>query len=348
MRRILIGASVMVLATSTLVAAPKKKKTHTTKKDKDKSKDKDKDKDKGSDSGEIEMDGGGGAGSSAGGGTGGGSGDSAELAIKAPPPPETTPAPASVRTLDLNDRPLTLPKGQIDVHGGLPLAVVTVPDIMMNKVSTTSFGFAFGATYGFDDKTELGLDYAVSLSPGDIKGPLTLHGAYTLAKAAKYDFAVGGAFVVHPISAANTTTTYVALQLGAWFRYRATPKLSIFTGLPATPHPDVSLARSGFAFPPMPYQLALGFNSGGAIALNLPVGVGIQAAPKVYVFAATNIANIKIANTANAFLFKDFIPLTLGGFYSINKLDIGAEFSDDLKQAGDYLAFTIMARYFVQ
>jgi hypothetical protein len=344
MRRILIGASVMVLATSSLVAAPKKKKTPTTKKDKT--------KDQGAGSGaEIEMDGGGAGSGGAGGGMGGGSGSDASMSK---PPPEPTPAPVGVRSLDLNERPLTLPKGQIDVHGALPIALVTVPDITGGKTSSTSLGFAFGGTYGLDDKTELGADYAVSLSPGDIKGPLTLHGAYTLAKAPKYDAAIGGALVIHPIgstdpmSGASATTTYLALQIGAWFRYRATPKVTIFTGLPATPHPDVSLSRAGFAFPPMPYQLTLGVNNGGAIALNLPVGVGIQAAPRIYVFAATNIANIKIAHTANAFLFADFIPLTLGGFYSLPKLDVGAEFSDDLKQAGDYLAFTIVARYFIK
>jgi hypothetical protein len=146
----------------------------------------------------------------------------------------------------------------------------------------------------------------------------------------------------------SSTTTYLALQAGGWVRYRLAPKLTAFTGLPALPHPDVSLARFGLPFPPMPYQLTIGVNNGGAIALALPVGIGIQATPEVYLYAATTLANFKIIHSVNAFLFADFIPLTLGGFYSLPKIDIGAVFSDDLKQAGDYLTFSLVARYFVK
>src|SRR5262245_47472631 len=267
--------------------------------------------------------------------------------------PAAPPAPGS-RPLSINDRALTIGKGHFDVHGALPIVVLPFLDAMLNKSTQTFVGFAFGGTYGIDDKTEIGADYGIGLSPGDIAGPLVLHAGYSVKASAKFDAALGGAFIIDPVDTADpttmmtTTTTYVALQLGAWVRYRITPKVSLFSGLPSLPHPDVSLSKQGIAFPPMPYQLTLGFNSGGAIALGLPVGVGGQVKPNIYLFAATNLANIKISNTSNAFLFKDFIPLTLGGFYSLQQLDIGAEFSDDLKQAGDYLAFTILVRYFVK
>lgn len=287
-----------------------------------------------------------------------------EMGPTAPPPsgdqvPVTEPAPSTDASthnlaLALNDRALTIGKGSIDVHAALPIGVVTLPDITGNKTSSTIVGFAFGASYGIDPKTEVGLDYSLGLHPGDVKGALTLHGAYRAIDKPRYDLAVAGAFIVHPIgytdpvSNASSTTTYVALQAGAWFRYRITPAITAFTGLPALPHPDVSLSRSGFAFPPMPYQFTLGLNNSGAIALGLPAGVGFQATPTIYAFAATNLANIKLSHSSNAFIFSDFIPLTIGGFYSLNKLDLGATFSDDLRQAADYLSFSIVARYFIR
>lgn len=270
------------------------------------------------------------------------------------PSTSTTSAAAASVPLAINDRSLTIGKSRIDVHAALPIGVITLPDITGNKTSSTIVGFSFGATYGLDDKIELGGDYAIGLEPGDLKGALTLHGAYLAIDKPKYDLAISGAFVVHPIgytdpiSGASSTTTYVALQAGAWFRYRIKPQLTVFTGLPALPHPNLGLSRSGFAFPPLPNQLTIGLNNSGAIALGLPVGVGYQATPKIYAFLATNLANIKISHTSNALLFADFIPLTIGGFYSLGKFDLGAVFSDDLRQAADYLSLSFVARAFIR
>lgn len=340
MRQILIAASVLALATSTAFAAPKKKPA-TAKKVK-----RGGNTDRGStvDPGAIEMD-----------DAGSGDTDAAEPGPPAPPQHVdermTAVAPAASRPLAMTDRPLTIGKHRLDVHGALPIAVVTLPDITGDKISSTSAGLALGATYGIDDTYEVGADYAISFHPGDVKGALTLHGAALAIAKPSYDLAIGGAFVLHPIeytdpaSGASSTMTYAAIQAGAWFRYRPTAKLTVFTGLPALPHPDVSLSRSGLAFPPMPYQLTIGLNNSGAVGLGVPIGVGYQAAPSIYAFVATNIANIRIAHTSNAVLFKDFIPLTLGGFYSLPHVDIGAVFSDDLRQAADYLSFSIVARY---
>ncbi len=267
------------------------------------------------------------------------------------PGPTVAPEPSA---LAIDTRPLTMRKGKIELHGWLPIDVISSTDLMGNKSTSTSEGFALGGSYGIDDKTEIGADYAFSLNPGDIKGPLTLHGAYHVHHDAKLDVAVAAAFVAHPIefiqsgTTDTTTITYVAFMFGAWARYHLTDKVSLFTGLPALPSESVSLSRAGFSLPPLPYQLALGVNNGGAIALDLPVGIGIQAAPKIYAFASINLANIKISNSSNAFLFKDFIPLALGAFYSLEQIDLGLTFADDLKQGLDYLNFQLVARYYLK
>src|SRR5262249_48549133 len=153
----------------------------------------------------------------------------------------TVPPPSpGARPIAIDERPLTIGKGQAEVHGApFPITVLPFLDNMGATTTSTFVGFAIGASYGIDDKLEIGGDYGFGLSPGDIKGPLVLHGAYTLKVSPKLSAAIAGAFVVHPVTVndpatgmALPSTTYAALQLGAWVRYHVAPKISIFTGLP--------------------------------------------------------------------------------------------------------------------
>lgn len=275
--------------------------------------------------------------------------------VPGPSVPGPTVLAAGALPLQIDARPLTLPKSRLEVHGGLPVGVLGLPVMMGTMVTTqttTTEGLALGVTYGIDDKTEIGADYAFTLNPGDIKGPFTIHGAYLVKHDAKLDLAIAAGFTAHPVTDPRATnasaTTYLGLQLGAWVRYHVAPKVSVFSGVPSLPSESASLSKLSFPLPPIGYQLSVGLTNSAAIALALPIGLGIQATPNVYVFAATNLANLKIANTSNAFLFKDFVPLGLGGFYSTDKVDVGAVFADDLKQAGSYLSFQLMLRYFVK
>jgi hypothetical protein len=115
--------------------------------------------------------------------------------------------------------------------------------------------------------------------------------------------------------------------------------------LPGTPNATAGVSKLAFPLPVLPYQLQIGLSSGAPIALALPIGLGYQASPKLYTFASLNLANIRIANTSNAFLFKDFIPIALGGFYQFDTLSVGASFADDLKQGFGYLRFELIVRY---
>ncbi|HEY5948901.1 MAG TPA: hypothetical protein VIV40_25595 [Kofleriaceae bacterium] len=265
---------------------------------------------------------------------------------------EATPLGANPRVI--NERPLTLPKSKLAVHGGLRVGVLTLPNPAGMDVTTTSEGLALGVNYGVSDSSEVGFDYTLGLSPGSLKGPLTLHGAYRAVSGAKLDVAIAAGVAIDfsdltdPVTMQTTTRTAFSLELGAWARYRLTRKVSAFSGLPALPASTVSLSKFSFALPPLPYQLAIGLNNDGAIALDLPVGVAYQATPKLYTLFMLDLAHIRVANTANAIIFRDFIPVSLGGFYSLDKLDIGVLFSDDLKQGTDYLRLDTVVRYSIK
>jgi len=260
-------------------------------------------------------------------------------AVVAPPPGPT-----------LQDRSLTTPAGQLDLHAGLPIDVLTLTDAMGVKTSSTSTGLALGVAYGVNAKAELGLDYTLGVSPGKLQGPATLHGAYSLAHG-KLDFAAAAALgidfydTVDSATMATSTQTAASLQLGAWVRYHATPTISIFSGLPGTPNASASLSKLAFALPLLSYQIQIGLSDRGTSAITLPIGLGYQASAKLYTFASLNLANIRIANTANAFLFKDYIPIAIGGFYNFDTFSLGGSFADDLKQGFGYLRFELVARY---
>lgn len=262
--------------------------------------------------------------------------------------------PPGAMPLAINSRPLTRPKDKLAVHGGLRIGVLTLPDAAGVDQTTTTDSLALGVSYGVSDQLEVGADYAPTISPGSAKGPLTLHGAYLAVHSAKLDVALAGGIAVDfysltdPTTMETSTRTLYSLQLGAWARYRLTPKASLISGVPAVPATTASLSKLAFALPPLPYQLAIGLNGGGTVALDLPIGIGYQAKPKIYALAMLDLAHIRISNTANAFLFKDFIPISLGGFYSLDKIDVGALFSDDLKRGSDYLRFEIVARYMLK
>ena len=149
-----------------------------------------------------------------------------------------------------------------------------------------------------------------------------------------------------PVTMASSTTTYLALDLGAWVRYRIAPKISLFAGLPSLPHGSLSLSKLAFALPPQPYQIVVGLNNKGAIAFDLPAGIGIQATPQIYAFASITLLQLNFANTQNAFLIRDFIPIAVGGFYSLEKLDLGATFATDGNRlpGANFLSFVLGGR----
>jgi hypothetical protein len=283
----------------------------------------------------------------------------------APPPPNTggdpnaggsgalavtsSTAPSGSWTTEINNRPLVLDQGKLEVHGDIPIFAYSVPELNMQgmvvgSTTDTAEGLGIGATYGVMPKLEAGIDYAIPLNPnGGIAGALGLRAAYAALHSDKMDLAISAS-----LDFDFRSSTEAALELGAWFRYRINPTISLFTGNPGLPYQLAFLGALGNI---SANQLVLGFNNGQAVALALPVGVGIQATHQIYAFAALNIADIYFANGPKTvdFLFADFIPLEIGAFYSLNStLDLGITFSDDLEHAGDFFAFSLGARYFIK
>lgn len=267
---------------------------------------------------------------------------------------EPEPLPPGTWPPQINDRPLTLAKDKLAVHGGLRVAKLTLETMPGVKTSSTSESFVLGGTYGLSDKLEIGFDYALGISPGTIKGPFTLHGAYRAKVTPKLELAVAAGFAVdfaevtNSVTMTTATTTSYSFMLGAWARYRINRKASVFTGVPATPASPVGLSKLAFALPPLPYQVAVGLDSGASTAIDVPLGLGYQIKPDIYAFGTLNLAHIRVRNTENAFLFADFFPLALGAFYTRKAFDVGVLFSDDVKQGTDYLRLDLLLRYAIK
>jgi hypothetical protein len=272
-----------------------------------------------------------------------GSGGGSDASTAAPGAGSAAPAAAATPGgwLQYDSRPLTLPAGKLAVDGILPILALDV-----GTGTDTAVGLQVSGTYGINDKLQVGVDFGLELSPDFNASVLIGRAAYTVLHKDKMDLAVAAA-----LSIGLDSDNVVSLELGGWFRYRVAPKMMIFTGQPTTmPIPSLGFG-TGFLLGPNPYQLSIGFNDGNPIDFNLPVGFGYQATPNIWLYGQLTIFDIISAGstTVSDFIFSDFIPLTIGGFYTINdKMEAGLSFGDDLEHAGDLYAFTLNFRYWVK
>jgi hypothetical protein len=217
------------------------------------------------------------------------------------------------------DRPYVLPASKIAAGGDLVIAKVSFTD-PVSGMTTTSTGEGLGiiAGYGVTDKITAGLTYAFSLNEFEIKGPLTLYGEFQLAHSAKMSVAASASFTYD--LAAET----MGLAAGLGLRYNVAPKIAVFTGAPFGPGP-------------VGQHLSIDLDPTN-ISFDVYGGAGFQATPQIFAYLSTNLAHIKISGdmNANAFFGADFIPLSLGGVFALNKnLDIHAGFNlVDLKEIG--------------
>jgi hypothetical protein len=209
-------------------------------------------------------------------------------------------ASASVALADVNQpqeiimRPMTTPMSQITVGGDLFLGF-----------DPTTMGLDVGAAYGVSDKIEVNGGYAFSLKDFEAKGDLHVEGAFNI---------MDGNLGV----AAQATLGYNLLLegldplgAGARVRFRLNDQMAVVSPgnqLVVTLDPvDVA----GVEFSP--------------IFLQLPVGFAYQASPQIYAFANTNLAVIEISDAETGFFGADFVPLSLGAFFSpSNTMDFGA------------------------
>jgi hypothetical protein len=234
------------------------------------------------------------------------------------------------------DRPYVVPAGTIAAGATLGVAKIsftTIDPVTMMPTTTTSTGEGMGisAAYGISDDLNAGLLYGFSLNEFEIKGPLTIYGAYKLAHSAKMTVAATANFTY------DLNSESKEINAGLGLRYNVAPKIAVFTGAPMGPGPAGQ-------------HLTLSLDDMGPISFDVLAGAGFQATPELFAYVSTNLAHINISNDANGFFGADFIPLQLGAQYALNKnLDVNASFIlPDLKNAKfDLFAFTVGATYYV-
>lgn len=243
-------------------------------------------------------------------------------------------------------RPLTLNKGKLGAQADL--LIVHVAGITVGTVtsdSSTSELLAVGAGYGISDKLTVGGVYAFALNEFEIKGTLTAYGAFSLMHSDKLDIGASADIALNfanqtfnTAGEAETSTT-ATIHAGAAVRYKITPKMAVFTGMPWTPGP-------------LGQHLTIGLSDGNdAKTFSLPVGFGLQATPELFAYLNTTLFQLLLSDPGMGDRFSsiaDETPLTLGAFYSVNKnIDAAVSFGfPDLQNAGDAYLITVGARYF--
>lgn len=234
------------------------------------------------------------------------------------------------------DRPTTLNQGMIEFRGD-----VAVFGFSSSGSSSDTFSLAgIGASVGISDAIEIGGDYAFQVSPDvDAAGVLAGHLQLRLAH--------GG-----PLSASlGISTLYshsadgIVLAGGLNVRYRFSPQVSLYTMTSGVPLCGGCLKVLG----PVTGQFLIGIPSHGGdteVVLNLPVGLGIQASPEVYLYAETSLATIQLAPSSDSIASGgDYLGINAGAWFAANKqLDLGISFADDLKHASDLYLVELAAK----
>lgn len=236
----------------------------------------------------------------------------------AAPPAEEAAAPATRYSRSVIDRPLTLPQGLVMVGA----------DFSANK----DFDI-FGATpivgYGITDDFEVQVPYSFFLEPFEAKGLLNIDLGYKILRGA----AGGKLELIARARAGYNLLAEVAapVQLGVHVQYNVTPQLTILSGTPGTQ--QLSIAVDGDVKP---------------IDFSIPLGVGFQATPELYLQLDTKIATIDISDSANSNI-ADITPMSLTAvFNAMPALDVQAALQfGDLQNAGDTVGFLVGARYYI-
>ena len=246
-------------------------------------------------------------------------------------------ATSSDAAIPIADRSPTLRAGGLELHGSLPIFSQT--GLGGDRLILGGVGGAFGLT----DDVQLGADYAFEVSPDtDAAGVLAAHGLFRIAHGGQTSAAVGGGVLYsHAVDG-------IAFAGGLQLRIRLNQQFSIFTNTSGIPLCGSCLQLLG----PVTGQLFVAHpNDGGdnLVVLNLPVGLGIQATPELYLFGETVIATVLLSpKTDSVKEFSDYIGLHAGAWLSASKqLDVGAGLGIDLKNTSDDYLFELRARLFL-
>ncbi|MGE0869979.1 MAG: hypothetical protein AB7P03_15540 [Kofleriaceae bacterium] len=239
-------------------------------------------------------------------------------------PAEEAPAPSGRWPREVINRPLTQPKGMATVGVDVKTYTASFFDPAILKL---------GAGYGITDDFEISyVSYQFGTDEAG-KGLIDAGIGYKILRGA-----AGGKLEM--IARASTGYNMFIeemnpLLVGAHVQYNVTPKVALIT-----PGGQLSFALAGDPKP---------------IFFQLPVAVGLQATPELYVQVDTTLASIKISNSENAFFGADVTPLALTAFYNVMPaLDVFGQFgAENLTppeggpSASDTMFINVGARYYI-
>jgi hypothetical protein len=230
------------------------------------------------------------------------------------------------------DRPLTLP-AELVVAG---FDVVGASTVAMAGASP-SLGWIAGlaAGYGVTDGLEINAvtpNYTFALKDFEIKGALDIGVGYKLLRGA-----AGGKLemIARAIAGYDLNASAARpLRLGVHVQYNITPRIAVFTH-------DIGLGNAGLSIAvegdPRP------------IGLTLPIGVGVQASPSLWIEADTAPFSMLDVSGGDTQSIGDVTPLLATAIYNLmdGHLDaIGYFGFTDLQQAADTVTFGVGVRYF--
>jgi hypothetical protein len=215
-------------------------------------------------------------------------------------------------------RPLTLPKGLAQVGAALG-----------SNNDFSALSLTLNAAYGVSDDIEVRGSYGFALKEFEAKGAFNFGAGYKILRGA-----AGGKLEL--IARADTGYNFLLeglnpLSLGAQVQYNISDKLAVLS-----PGGQLSIALEEVA-------------TVRPIALKLPVGVGYQATPELYVQLDTTIASIEIADSPTTVIFSDTTPIAVTATYNAKpNLDAFVSIGTDLtNEPGDTLTFLLGANYFL-
>ena len=212
------------------------------------------------------------------------------------------------------DRPRVLPRGMMEARLDLALVARQVT-VVGDAVVSTAIEPVVGVRYGALPAVDAEVSYAFSLKDLEPRGVLRAGVRYRLRERGRVRLAARVATGYHVLDEA-----FGGVGLGVDLQWRLAKVVAITT--PGD-------------------QLVLGFADGmEPVALRLPIGVSVQAAPAVALFAQTVVAVIAVAPAeASEVIGRDRTPLVIGGAWSRGAIELGLACDvDDVGRVADRYA----------
>jgi hypothetical protein len=212
-------------------------------------------------------------------------------------------------------RPLTLPQAIVVVGGDLGAN---------NDLSAVGGTPIIGV--GITDNLEVQVPYAFAARELEPRGSLSVDVGYKLVRGA-----VDGKLEIIARARAGYSLLddeAMPYSLGVHVQYNVLPWLAVITGAPGTEQ--------------------VRFASPSTVDLSLPLAIGVQVSPVVYLQLDTKLAQIALHDSDSMMLGTDTTPIALTAVWNAwHALDVQAAIGTDLTTGpGDALWFLVGARYY--